>query len=195
MAAYAILAILLEAFIEYYHHLRDTYFLHMKIDYQIGNILDVESDALVYSTNLKLLMSGGVGASLLGRYGYDIQKSLYDAFDNGEKNETRLGDIFDCKVESMPWKKVLHSIATDEDYVTDPIIVENIIRDCLGILELSHGVSRISMSALGCGWGNMKHKQFTDILKKVSMEFENTDLEEIVVVCDREEEVASMRTA
>jgi len=165
----------------------------MEIKYQIGNILDVESDALIYSTNLKLLMSGGVGASLLEKFGYDIQKSLYEALDKGENSETRLGDIFDCQIESMPWKKVLHTIATDEDYETDPIIVENIIRESLSKLELTHGVSKITMSALGCGWGNMKHNQFAGILKKVSSEFENTDLEEIIVVCDRKEDVESMK--
>ena len=167
----------------------------MIIKFQSGNIIEVESDALVYSTNLKLLMGGGVGAALMEEYGYDIQKCLYDAFDNSESENTKLGDIFDCKIDSMPWQKVLHTIATDEEYVTSTETVEKIIRGSLSICELTHGVSRISMSALGCGYGDLRHDQFVKILKSVSAEFAGTDLEEIIVVCDNKKSLEIMRSA
>ena len=167
----------------------------MNIKLQQGNIVEFESDVLVYSTNLKLLMGGGVGAALMDKYGYDAQKCLYDSFDNSGSEKTKLGNIFDCKTEAMPWKKVLHTIATDEDYVTDTKTVENILRESLSICELTHGVSRLSMSALGCGYGNLKHEQFIEVLKNVSTEFKGTDLKEIIVVCDNSNDLERMKNA
>jgi hypothetical protein len=42
-----------------------------------ADLLEAPSDALVYSTNVGLHLSGGVGAQLLERYSWGLQERLH----------------------------------------------------------------------------------------------------------------------
>ena len=92
-----------------------------------SNIVDVQADALIYSTNVQLLLTGGVGATLLARYGQMIQDGL-GAAAGGATAE--VGDVFETSLSGIPWRVVFHTIATDKVYSTRPEIVLAILRKC-----------------------------------------------------------------
>jgi hypothetical protein len=93
-------------------------------------------------------MGGGVGASLMDKYGYEVQKLLYDAADSKGAHDAAVGDVFDCKLASMPWVKVFHTVATNLEYETDADTVKSILIKCLDICEQTFGIHKIAISAL-----------------------------------------------
>ncbi len=138
------------------------------------DILDINSDALVYSTNQNLSLSGGVGACLLHKYGYELQSILDRALSKSGVDTVCVGTIVEGHSQSMPWRRVFHTVATDLDYNTDFGVVKNIVREVLERCELDHAINSITFSALGCGYGSGKYTEFlyllNDVLKDYSIE-------------------------
>ena len=131
-----------------------------------GQIEDIEADALVYSTNQNLRLTGGVGASLFKRYGYPAQAILDKHLSNLNTDTVDVGSIFEGTIEGMPWKRVFHTVATDLNYETNPEIVRDIIKACLESCESDYSINSIAFSALGSGFGSLKYPEFVKILNK-----------------------------
>lgn len=148
-----------------------------------ANAIEVAGDALLYSTNTQLALTGGVGAALLSRFGLGIQQGLSRAA-NGKT--VKVGALFETSVPGLPWRRIFHSIATDEHYHTEPNVVSGILSRCFARCgEL--GYSRLVTSALGTGYGDLGLVEFVRILD-LALEDAPACMKEICVVClDRSE--------
>lgn len=142
------------------------------------NLLDEPADALIYSTNILLNMTGGVGAQLLHRYGSSLQKELHAFLKTKAQHVMSRGDILDFKLPSMPWKKVFHTLPCDAMYHTNPEIVGDIIKRCLRICLQSGSIKKVAMSALGTGYGDLSMDEFISVFNSISNseEFKNIEL-------------------
>ncbi len=150
----------------------------------LDNIIKVKADALIYSTNIDLRLSGGVGAALLQKYGSEIQDKLFETIDNTGRQVANIGEVFECTVPTMPWKVVYHTVATNDMYETQAETVHSIIKYCLLDCDGKDGIDSIVMSALGCGWGDLSHSDFIDIITEVTGGLSFCGVNEIVVCCD-----------
>ena len=137
------------------------------------DILDIDSDALVYSTNQNLHLSGGVVACLVKKYVYGIQTVLdrYLAVEGVEA--VSVGTIVEGHLDSMPWRRVFHTVATDLDYDTDLLKVKNIICEVLERCELDFAIKSVVFSALGCGFGSGTYAEFLNLLNDCLKEYSN----------------------
>ncbi|WP_290580515.1 macro domain-containing protein [Ketobacter sp.] len=147
-------------------------------------MLDQRVDALIYSTNAHLNLSGGVGKSLIERFGGKIQERLIQSARDQVIGKIEPGFVINCRTEAMPWRLLIHTVATDDMYYTDPEIVRSVLADALDICDQTYGVSVIATSALGCGYGDLTHQHFAKILASVVSEYRDTDLTELRVVCN-----------
>jgi len=154
----------------------------MKLIELSAQIENVSADALIYSTNQYLRLSGGVGASLLRKYGHAVQEVLDQHLRNRNQEIVPVGTIFEGIVPGMPWNRVFHTVATDLNYMANPIIVRRIVKICLAECAQDDSINSIVLSALGCGWGNMKYPDFTSILTEELESLENSDIFTVTLV-------------
>ncbi len=156
------------------------------------NIVDVQADALVYSTNVQLLLTGGVGAALVARFGMRIQDALEVA---AGKPTAQVGDVFETSLPGVPWKLVFHTIATDKLYCTRPDIVTSILRKCFRRCVELGSIRSLITSPLGCGYGDLDLAQFLQIANQISAEFDKSTIETFAIVCRGKEHFGQLNNA
>ena len=146
------------------------------------DITTYPADVLIYSTNVQLMLSGGVGACLLQRYGRSFQADLFAQLDASGRKLASVGDVFLTHTPGLPWKRVYHVVAADPFYHTDPEVVRRILRQCLTECSADPGISTVAMSPLGAGYGDLAFPLFLDLVSEVSQC--QLQLAEVSVCCD-----------
>ncbi len=146
----------------------------------------VEADALIYSTNIDLRLSGGVGAALLEKYGTEIQDKLFNTIDDTGRQIAKVGEVFECSISTMPWEIVFHTVATNNIYETKAETVRDILDYCLNICIENGNIKSVVTSALGCGWGDLSHSEFIDISNLVTKEIVTDTIIDFTVCCDNQ---------
>lgn len=158
-----------------------------------GNIIDVPADALVYSTNVQLMLTGGVGAALLARFGIHVQIDLQSRSLGGGRQLADVGEVLETQISGSPWKHVFHTIATNEAYHTEPDVVRSVLRSCLRRSVQAGDVASIVCSALGTGYGDLDLARFIQIAEEVCREFDNSPLQDFAIVCRDAAECEALR--
>ncbi len=157
-----------------------------------SNIVEVPADALVYSTNVQLLLTGGVGAALVDRFGIRIQDALEVA---AGIPTAQVGDVLETSLPGVPWKVIFHTIATDKLYYTRSEIVTSILRKCfLRGIELG-SIRSLITSPLGCGYGDLDLAQFLHIADQLCAEFDKSTIEMFAIVCRGKEHFGQLNNA
>ena len=101
----------------------------------------------MFSTNDQLLLTGGVGAALLDRFGEQFQDALLACVDG--RDAASQGDVFHFQNTLTPWHHMFAVIAVDAAYHVEQKIVREILRDVLGMCSVNHDIRIVVMSALG----------------------------------------------
>jgi O-acetyl-ADP-ribose deacetylase (regulator of RNase III) len=153
----------------------------MKIITAQTNIVEVDSDAMIYSTNARLALTGGVGAALLRKYGPEIQSKLINSSQGGGMELAEVGDVISVKTDAMPWKLVIHTVVTDGSYIADPEIVKSVIEKSLKLCVSQGEIQKVTISELGTGYGSLTKEQFYEILEKVTAHDRYQNIKEIIV--------------
>jgi O-acetyl-ADP-ribose deacetylase (regulator of RNase III) len=151
----------------------------------LDNIVKYNADALIYSTNVDLRLSGGVGSALKNEYGQEIQDKLFYSIDITDRKIAEVGEVFECTIPSMPWKAVYHTVATNDLYETKSETVNSVLRYCLNDCLKKGGIHSVVTSALGCGWGDLSHSDFIDIITEIT-ESSFEGILDIIVCCDNQ---------
>lgn len=140
----------------------------MKIVVSSENIVDVESDAMIYSTNTRLALTGGVGAALVSKFGSEIQTRLINSSNGFGMELAEIGDVISAKTNVMPWKLLIHTVVTDGSYIATPKIIESVIEKSLNLCVADGNIREVTMSELGTGYGSLSSEQFNQILLGVA---------------------------
>ena len=159
------------------------------------DITTVAADALIYSTNVNLMLSGGVGACLLKKFGNDFQDDLYRQLGSSNRRFAEVGEIFLSNRAGDPWRLILHTIATDPMYYTNPDIVRSLVSRAFDICSSRDDVSSLVMSPLGAGYGDLDLSLFLRVVSEESAKFEQAGIDSITVCCDYEPSYLELVTA
>lgn len=124
--------------------------------------LDVDSDAIVFSTNESLLLTGGVGAALLKRFGEPFQDEV-SANIRG-RDEAVCGDVFQFSSKLTPWRHHFAVVAVDLAYHVGRSTIDDILRNIFATCSVSHDINQLVSSALGTGYGDLLLSEFLDAL-------------------------------
>src|SRR5690242_15143858 len=87
------------------------------------NILDEPADVLICSANVNLLLSGGVGADLLARYGGAMQAALQQCLQARSPRCAQRGEVIPYAGPEIPYKVILHAVAVDGWYHSSPTVI------------------------------------------------------------------------
>lgn len=139
--------------------------MKIEIEEVYEDITTVKSDVLIYSTNTKLAMTGGVGRALVDRFGNDIQLKLINESKGFGTELADVGDIISAKTSNMPWEEVLHVVCSDGSYITEIRNIETILFKALRHCELKGSYETISISKFGTGYGTTTEKEFMEALE------------------------------
>lgn len=133
------------------------------------HILDEPADVLICSANVNLLLSGGVGADLLARYGRPMQQALQARINGRNPHCARRGEIFPYIGSEIPYQMILHAVAIDGWYESSPEIVTDIVRRALK-MAAQRGSKKVALTALATGFGRLTFAEFAQGIKPLLTE-------------------------
>jgi len=123
------------------------------------DILDQPAEALIYSANVELNCSGGVGGALVDRYGAEVQTALHGLLANTEKRRATQGNVFEQTLPGMPYRAVFHTIPTNRWHQTNPAIVAQVLEQALNRC-VEREIRSVALSALATGFGDLIMEDF-----------------------------------
>lgn len=139
----------------------------MRWSIHIGDILDVPADVLVCSANVQLNLSGGVGGAFAMRYGPAMQQALHARLARSGLHFVRRGEVVESPPCGGPYRAVLHAVAIDAAYDTNPEVIANVIDESL-LRAAALGARTVALTALGTGYGRMPLIGFAEALRTVT---------------------------
>ena len=130
------------------------------------DILDQPAEALIYSTNVFMNCSGGVGAALVDRYGPGVQEMMRGFLAESGLRMVPQGSLFEGTLPAMPYRQVYHTVPTDIWHNTTPAVVEDVLTRALSrCVEL--GMRSVALSALATGYGDLMLGDFLVLADRV----------------------------
>ncbi|MFC7338282.1 macro domain-containing protein [Haloferula chungangensis] len=149
-----------------------------------ANIVETSADALIYSTNVQLMLGGGVGACLLEKFGSDFQRQLQGQLDKSGRQLAKVGEIFHTDITDGPWKLIIHTVAADPFYHTDPEVVRSLLARSFATCREKDEIRSIIMSPLGAGYGDLELDVFLRIASEEALKLEGSQIESLTICCD-----------
>ncbi|MGF1657129.1 MAG: macro domain-containing protein [Verrucomicrobiales bacterium] len=147
------------------------------------DVLDLTADALIYSTNVLLNCTGGVGACLVARYGEQVQTDLHQLLRQRNIKFADQGAVFQMVTEDMPYKRVFHTIPCDGFYNTTKEIVESVLRVSLREC-IQAEVQTVALTALATGYGHLGFDAFFRIAAQVLADPEFAKIQTTTICLD-----------
>ena len=145
------------------------------------NIVNEDADALIYSTNVMLNCSGGVGSELVQRYGNVVQEDLHRILRELEAHNVERGDIFEYVSEGMPYQLLFHTIPSNGWYETTPEIIQSILAECLHQCVNHGGIRKVLISVLATGYGDLSKEAFFSLTAPILNQQEFSNIDEIII--------------
>jgi O-acetyl-ADP-ribose deacetylase len=126
----------------------------MKISVFAGDVCNVQADALCTSTNPRLSLAMGTGASIRGRGGYRILRACEEIvkaeFRRSGRHGLPAGSAHSTTAGSLPSKIVVHCVASDAAHHSSADIIGSCVKNALALADAS-GCSSIAMPLFGTG--------------------------------------------
>lgn len=126
-------------------------------DFYLGNILDLECDAVLTPGNSFGYMTGGVDAVFVGKFGLKIQKNVQDLIKKEDGKELLVGrsvvvETGDSKIRNLIYSPTMRIPAR----IADPVSVYLAVRSGIK-LALDIGCSSIVLPGFGTSTGMLKY--------------------------------------
>ena len=162
----------------------------MRWKLKMANILDEPADALICSANVNLMLTGGVGAELLARYGRGMQEALQEELRTRSPRCATRGEVIQYTGAELPYKVVLHAVAIDGWYESTPTVISEVTRRALE-MAAAHSARKVALTALATGFGRLTLAEFAQGLRPL-LSIAVPPVEEIVICLLLDFEVAEL---
>jgi O-acetyl-ADP-ribose deacetylase (regulator of RNase III) len=149
-----------------------------------ADILNDPADALIYSTNILLNCTGGVGGALLERYGQHFQIELHQLLRKRGASFASQGEVIDYVPAGLPYRHLIHTTPCDGMYDTTPSFTEDVLSRALACCSGDPSVRRVAVSALATGFGHLKFEDFLLIASRVFHLSHFATLQDIILCID-----------
>ena len=158
----------------------------MKLSIFAGDIADAPADAVCTSTNPRLSLMMGTGASIRGRGGPEILRACEAVapLPPGAVHATTAGEL--------PHKLVLHCVASDTAHRSSIAIVQSCVANALERAQAA-GCSSIAMPIFGT---RHAHLRFDDAVRAMAQAALATPdaVEQLIFVTNDDENAEALRT-
>ena len=154
----------------------------------VGDIADAEADAICTSTNPRLSLMMGSGASVRARGGSAIARACEAIV--AERGPLPPGSAHATTAGTLPHTVVIHCVASDTQHRSSTDFVRLCVRNALRIATEAHCAS-LALPILGAGHG---HVPFDAAVLAIAEELRNASLERVVFVVNDPDDVDAART-
>ncbi|MGZ8811703.1 MAG: macro domain-containing protein [Thermoanaerobaculia bacterium] len=153
----------------------------------VGDIADADADALCTSTNPRLSLRMGTGASVLERGGSAVARAC-EAIVAAE-GRLPAGSAHATTAGRLPHKLVIHCVASDAAHRSSTEIVRLCVRNAVRIAT-GAGCASLALPILASGHA---HLRFDDSVQTVAEELRSAPLERVVFVVNDPEQAEPAR--
>jgi O-acetyl-ADP-ribose deacetylase (regulator of RNase III) len=158
----------------------------MKFSIYLGDIADAAAEALCTSTNPRLSLMMGTGASIRARGGPEVMRACEGLAprDPGTVHVTMAG--------ALPHKAVIHCVASDAAHHSSVAVVRSCVAAALAAADAS-GCTTVATPILGTGHARLRFADAVRAMAQTAMDA-STHVREVKFVTNDEERVDELRT-
>lgn len=150
----------------------------MKISLFAGDIADAQADALCTSTNPRLTLVMGTGASVRSHGGFEILRECEAII--AEEGVLAPGSVRATTAGTLPAKVILHCVASDVKHYSSDAIIEACVTNALSLAE-RHGCHSIAMPLFAAGHARLPLRHVVEVMAKRVREV-NPAVENVIFV-------------
>lgn len=163
----------------------------MRVSLFIGDLAETPADAVCTSTNPRLSLMMGTGASVRGKGGYEILREC-EAIVAAAGGELPVGSVHVTTAGTLPHKIAIHCVASGNDHRSS----EEIIRRCVaGALAAAaaNGCRSVAMPLFGAGHARIPFARSLAAILATLKSGSGSVQDVTIVVQDREREDEARR--
>ncbi|SRR5581483_1413945 len=127
----------------------------MRVSIFVGDIAGAPADALCTSTNPRLSLMMGTGASIREKGGWDVLRACEA---HVKQQPLRAGSAVRTTAGALPCKAIIHCVASNEAHLTSPAIIQACVKNALQLAREADCRS-VAMPVFGTGHARFKFDQ------------------------------------
>jgi O-acetyl-ADP-ribose deacetylase (regulator of RNase III) len=149
----------------------------VKISLFVGDITDVQADAVCTSTNPRLSLMMGTGGAVRERGGFQVLREC-EKLTGG--HSLPAGSAYVTSGGTLPFKAVIHCVASDTSHRSSTDIVRLCVRNALMRADAA-GCKSVAMPVFGSGHAHVRFEQALKAMQDV-LSSADTGVEHVTVV-------------
>jgi O-acetyl-ADP-ribose deacetylase len=153
----------------------------------VGDIADADADALCTSTNPRLSLMMGTGASVRERGGSEVSRACEAIV--AAKGPLPAGSAHATTAGRLPHKLVIHCVASDAAHRSSAEIVRVCVRNAVRI-AIDAACGSLALPILAAGHASLR---FDDALQAIAEELRSASLQRVVFVVNDPERAERAR--
>ena len=150
----------------------------MNLSIFVGDIADAPAEAICTSTNPRLSLMMGTGASVRERGGWDVMRACEKIVAGGR---LAAGSAHATTAGAMRCKTLIHCVASDPSHMTSAAIIRACVRNALARAEEA-GCRSIAMPLFGTGHARFKFDQALIAMRDVLRSTSAAGVEQVMIV-------------
>jgi O-acetyl-ADP-ribose deacetylase len=151
----------------------------MNVSIFIGDIADAPAEAICTSTNPRLSLMMGTGASVRDKGGWDVMRAC-EAIVRTGGGHLHAGSVHATTPGTMPCKTLIHCVASDQSHMTSAHIIQTCVRNALACAERK-GCRSIAMPLFGTGHARYKFEPALLAMRE-ALRSASARVEQVVIV-------------
>jgi len=149
----------------------------VKISLFIGDITDVQADAVCTSTNPRLSLMMGTGGAVRERGGFQVLREC-EKLTGG--HSLPAGSAYVTSGGTLPFKAVIHCVASDTSHRSSTDIVRSCVRNALMRADAA-GCKSVAMPVFGSGHAHVRFEQSLKAMRD-ALSSADTGVEHVMIV-------------
>jgi len=152
----------------------------VKISLFVGDITDVQADAVCTSTNPRLSLMMGTGGSVRERGGFQVLREC-EKLTGGRSLPP--GSAYVTSGGALPFKAVIHCVASDTSHRSSPALVQLCVKNALARADAA-GCKSVAMPVFGSGHARVRFDQALKAMRDTLRTSESAVEQVVIVVYD-----------
>jgi O-acetyl-ADP-ribose deacetylase len=163
----------------------------MKTTVFAGDITEAPADAICTSTNPRLSLAMGTGGAVRERGGLSILRECEAIV--AASAPLRAGSVHLTSAGSLPYKRVLHCVASDANHNSSAAIIRACVAGALAAAD-GEGIARLAMPVFATGHAHFRFREALAAMAE-ALRSASTGVAEVIVVVDDADRVEDVRRA
>jgi O-acetyl-ADP-ribose deacetylase (regulator of RNase III) len=157
----------------------------MRVSIYVGDLCDVQAEALCTSTNPRLSLAMGTGGSIRGRGGYGILRECEAIVDAAGARGLAAGSAHKTSAGELAAKILIHCVGSDAGHRSSAAIIHDCVMNALALADAA-GCESIAMPVFGTGHARFKFDDAVRVIVEALRDSATTVQRVFIVIYDAE---------